>query len=83
MIYQLVWGRRHTPALLDKLAEAWDVQFFVIGHQPQDMGYAVQHNRLVILATDIDHGTFLPVDCSRRYDLETLIKRVTFCAGVI
>jgi hypothetical protein len=82
MIYQLTWGRRHTPALLDKLGEAWDVRFFVIGHQPQEMGYAVQHNRLIILATDVDHGAFLPVDCSRQYDLETLVKRVMFCAGV-
>ena len=82
MIYQLVWGRRHTPALLDKLAEAWDVGFFVIGHQPQEMGYAVLHNRLIILASDNDHGVFLPVDCGRRYDLETLTKRILFCVGV-
>ncbi|MBI4581156.1 MAG: hypothetical protein HY718_15740 [Planctomycetes bacterium] len=82
MIYQLVWGRRHTPALLDKLAEAWNVQFFLIGHQPQEMGYAVLYNRLIILATDSDHGAFLPVDCGRQYDLETLTKRILFCAGV-
>lgn len=82
MIYQLVWGRRHTPALLEKLAEAWDVRFFVIGHQPQEMGYSVQHDRLIILSTDNDHGVFLPVDCSRQYDLESLTKRIMVCAGV-
>ncbi len=82
MIYQLVWGRRHTPALLEKLAEAWDVRLFVIGHQPQEMGYSVQHDRLIILSTDNDHGVFLPVDCSRQYDLESLVKRILPCAGV-
>lgn len=82
MVYQLVWGRRHTPALLDKLAEAWDVRFFIIGHQPQEMGYSVQHDRLIILSTDNDHGVFLPVDCSRKYDLETLVNRIMYCAGV-
>jgi hypothetical protein len=83
MVYQLVWGRRHTPALLDKLGEAWDVRFFIIGHQPQEMGYAVQHDRLIILSTDNDHGVFLPVDCSRKYDLEKLVARVKYCAGVM
>lgn len=82
MIYQLVWGRRHTPALLEKLAQDWDVQYFVIGHQPQEMGYEVVHDRLVILATDNDHGSFLPVDCSRTYDIEALVKRIMPCAGV-
>ncbi len=82
MVYQLVWGRRHTPALLDKLSEAWDVRFFIIGHQPQEMGYSVQHDRLVILSTDNDHGAFLPVDCHRQYDLETLVGRIMYCAGV-
>jgi hypothetical protein len=82
MIYQLVWGRRHTPALLDKLAQAWNVRFFVIGHQPQEMGYSVQHDRMIILSTDNDHGAFLPVDCGRQYDMEKLLSRVMFCAGV-
>ena len=82
MIYQLVWGRRHTPALLDRLAQAWNVQFFVIGHQPQEMGYSVQHDRMIILSTDNDHGAFLPVDCGRPYDMEKLLSRVMFCAGV-
>jgi hypothetical protein len=83
MIYQLVWGRRHTPALLEKLSEAWDVRLFVIGHQPQEMGYSVQHDRLIILSTDTDHGVFLPVDCSRQYGLESLTKRIFPCAGVL
>ncbi len=82
MIYQLVWGRRHTPALLDKLAEAWEVDFFVIGHQPQEMGYAVQHDRMIILSTDVAHGAFLPVDCSRKYDLEGLVGRIMHCVAV-
>ncbi|HPZ99621.1 MAG TPA: hypothetical protein PLT93_15920 [Phycisphaerae bacterium] len=82
MIYQLVWGRRHTPELLEKLGEAWDVRLFIIGHQPQEMGYSVQHDRLVILATNNPHGVFLPVDCSRQYDLESLIQRIIPCAGV-
>lgn len=82
MIYQLVWGRRHTPALLEKLAEAWDVRLFIIGHQPQEMGYTVQNGRLLILASDNDHGVMLPVDCSRQYDLEALTKRIIPCVAV-
>jgi len=81
-IYQLVWGRRHTPALLDRLAASYDVDFFIIGHQPQDFGYEVRLDRLIILASDHNHGVFLPVDCKKQYDLNSLVERIRPFAGV-
>jgi hypothetical protein len=76
MIYQLVWGRRHTPALLDRLAKAYDVEFFIMGHQPQEFGYEVRFDREIILASDHNHGVFLPVDCRRKYTIEELVQRI-------
>ena len=82
-VYQLVWGRRHTPELLDYLGRIYDVDFFLMGHQPQEFGYAVQFDRLIILASDHNHGVFLPVDCRRSYDIEGLTERIRPLAGVI
>ena len=72
MVYQMVWGRRHTPALLDKLAHVLDVEFFIVGHQPQDFGYEVLFDRLIILASDHNHGVFLPLDCRKRFTIDEL-----------
>jgi hypothetical protein len=81
-VYQMVWGRRHTPALIDKLAKAFDVELFVIGHQPQEFGYDVRFDRVIILASDHNHGTFLPIDCRREYTIDSLVARIRPFAGV-
>ena len=81
-VYNMVWGRRHTAALLEQLGKAFDVKFFVIGHQPQECGYAVLYDRLIILSTDHNHGTYLPIDCHKEYDIEKLVSRIRLCAGV-
>lgn len=83
MVYQMVWGRRHTPALLDRFASVLGVQFFIVGHQPEDAGYAVQYDRLIILASDHNHGVFLPVDCGRTYTIDELVQRIRPFAGVL
>jgi hypothetical protein len=82
-VYDLVWGRRHTPELLDELGAAYDADFFLIGHQPQDFGYQVELDRLIILASDNNHGVFLPVDCSQSYTIQQLAERIRPFAGVI
>lgn len=81
-VYQMVWGRRHTPELLDKLATVYDVDLFVIGHQPQEYGSEVRMDRMIILASDHNHGVFLPVDCARKYTIEKLAARIRPFAGV-
>ncbi len=83
MVYQMVWGRRHTPALLDRLAHAFQADFFVVGHQPQDFGYRVLYDRLIILASDHNHGVFLPVDCRKQYTIGELVQRIRPFAGVL
>jgi hypothetical protein len=75
-VYQLVWGRYHSPKLLERLAQAWDVDLFIIGHQPQEEGYAVQHDRLIILSSEHSHGTFLPFDLSRTQTLADLERNI-------
>lgn len=75
-IFNLVWGRRQTKEQLDKLAGLLDVDVFIVGHQPQEMGFDFLHDRLIILASDHNHGTFLPFDLSKPQSAEVLIKNI-------
>jgi hypothetical protein len=78
----LVWGRYQSKAELEALCDILDVDFFMCGHQPQEMGYDVLHERMVILASDHNHGVFLPFDLSRPVTIESLTKAIRPLAGV-
>jgi len=82
-IYQMVWGRNHTQELLDMLGKIYDVKFFILGHQPQDVGYEVLHDRVIILSSDHNHGVFMPIDCRKEYDIDKLVSLIRPFAGVV
>jgi len=69
--YALVWGRFQSPEAVEIFARRLGVEAFIVGHTPQDMGYA-RVGRMLILASDHAHGVFLPIDLSRRYTAEEL-----------
>jgi hypothetical protein len=75
-IFSLVWGRRHTREQLDRLAEMLNVDVFITGHQPQEMGHSVHYDRLIILASEHNHGCFLPFDLARRQSAEDLVRNI-------
>ena len=74
--HALVWGRYHTDKALATLSDLLDVDFFVCGHQPQETGYEVLHDRMVILASDHNHGVFLPIDLSKPVSVESLTRHI-------
>ena len=80
--YLLLWGRRQKPEQLAQLGRAWDVDFFVNGHQPQEMGFTLHASRQIILASDNSHGCCLPIDLSRTYSVETLAKSLVKLAAI-
>ncbi len=80
--YAMVWGRYQTPAVLSTLAQMFDVDFFICGHQPQETGSAVLHDRLIILASDHNHGTFLPFDLKKTYSIQDLTRLIRPFAAV-
>ncbi|MCG3137832.1 MAG: hypothetical protein HJJLKODD_01685 [Phycisphaerae bacterium] len=73
-VYALVWGRRHPPELIEELARTLQVELFICGHQPQEMGFGVLHPRLLIVASDHSHGTFLPINLNRKYTMDDLVR---------
>ena len=58
------------------MAAAFDVDWFICGHQPQETGYAVVHDRQIILASDHNHGTFLAFDLKKKYTVEELTNLI-------
>ncbi len=80
--HMLVWGRYQTKAELEALSDLLDADFFICGHQPQEMGYDVLHERMVILASDHNHGVFMPFDLSKPVTIESLTKSIRPLAGV-
>jgi len=81
--HRLVWGRYHTEQALIALSHVLDVDVFMCGHQPQEMGYTVLHDRMIILASDHNHGVFLPFDLSKPAHVNDLEKRIKPYAGVM
>jgi hypothetical protein len=71
-VYQLIWGRGQTPEVLAALSKAWWCEMFVCGHQAQDAGYATIGERMLILDSCHNHGTYLHIDLARPYTLKDL-----------
>ncbi len=59
--WRMVWGRGHEPEQLEILAANWDVKLFVIGHEKAETGVEIRGPRLIVLNTDHERATVLPV----------------------
>ena len=81
--YALVWGRKQTQDVADKLARIWEAQVFVMGHQKAEMGYQAIGNNMLILASNHSHGMVLPIRLDTKYDLAELIVRCIPLASVM
>jgi len=60
--YLMTWGRGHTDEQVEELADAWDVQLFCLGHQHVDTGLEMKGPRVLVLNSDHERGTVLPLD---------------------
>lgn len=79
--HALVWGRFQPPDAIEHFAAQLGVEVFIVGHTPQETGYALV-GRMIILASDHAHGVFLPIDLSKRYTVAELESRIRKFAGV-
>jgi len=80
--YLLTWGRNHSQSLLDKMAELFDVDIFILGHQPQQGGWSRAGENLVIITSEHNHGCLLPVDLAKSYTVEQIIDSVVPLASI-
>ena len=81
-IYQLIWGRGVTPGKVDVFAEKMGANVIITGHQPQDSGYLVNGEKHLILASDHNHGVFLPMDLSVTYTVDDLVEIIQKFAAI-
>lgn len=80
--YLLTWGRRHSQTLLDRMATLFDVDVFILGHQPQQQGWCKAGKNLIIIASDHNHGCLLPIDLAKSYTVEELIDSIVPLASI-
>ena len=76
-VYQLIWGRGISPEAVDKFLEKIGAQLIVTGHQPQETGYLANGEKHLIIASDHNHGVFLPINLAQQYTLEKLTEALT------
>lgn len=83
LVYLLTWGRHQSKESLQKLAGKLDVDLFVLGHQPQEMGWTVVGDNTLIIATEHNHGCFLEFDLSHGYTLQELCDKIVPVASIL
>lgn len=81
-VYLLTWGRRHSQQTLNTMAQKLDVDLFILGHQPQEIGWTAAGDNALIIASEHNHGCLLEFDLGRRYTLEELSGKVFPIASI-
>jgi hypothetical protein len=74
--YLLTWGRNHSQHTLDTMAELFDVDTFILGHQPQQQGWCQVGKNLIIIASNHNHGCLLPINLAQSYTIEQLTDSI-------
>jgi hypothetical protein len=80
--YLLTWGRKHSQTLLNKMAEIFDVDVFVLGHQHQQQGWSRPASNLLIIASDHNHGCLMQIDLASRANVDKLLDALVPLASI-
>ncbi len=74
--YLLTWGRKHSQATLGRMAMLFDVNIFILGHQPQEEGWHRAGDNLIIIASDHSHGCLISMELANSYTVDELIDLI-------
>jgi hypothetical protein len=80
--YLLTWGRGHSGKTRAFLAQQFDVDLFVLGHQIQETGWMSNNENLIIIDSQHDHGHLLHIDLSSQYTIEKLTGSLVPLASI-
>jgi len=75
-VYQLIWGRKTSPAGADTFVEKVGAKLLVTGHQPQEQGYAINGSHHLIIASEHNQGVMLALKLAEEYDMDGLLGRM-------
>ena len=81
--HMLVWGRHINARVADELAEAWEAEVFVCGHQPAPDGWETQNHRTLILAADHNHAQAAVLEPPFDHEVDGIIDCLVPLAGVV
>jgi hypothetical protein len=81
--YLLTWGRNINEHSLEVMTRLFDVDIFILGHQPQPQGWCKATQNVLILASDHKHGCLLSIELSRIYTIDELINSIVPLASVV
>lgn len=81
-VFNLIWGRNQSQQVLETLSRTWWADIFVCGHQSFDAGSHVIGDRMLILDSSHNHGTFLRIDLAKQYTFSDLVDSVTPLASI-
>lgn len=74
-VYQLTWGRRHSPETLRLLAQRFDADVFILGHQPQEQGWMLAGDNTLVIASEHNYGCLLQFDLDKSYTAGALAQQ--------
>ncbi len=75
-VYLLTWGRRHSTEALVRLASMFDVDTFILGHQPQETGWSLAGPNTIIVASEHSFGCVLKFDLDFTYTAADLTNNI-------
>ncbi|MBI9015868.1 MAG: hypothetical protein JEZ07_01270 [Phycisphaerae bacterium] len=78
----LIWDRRHCSDCVEQLQQMWDIEAFVVGHQPQVHGCCKLQKGLIVIASDHNHGCFLEFQLDFDYKADDLFALVKPLASI-
>jgi hypothetical protein len=81
--YLLTWGRNHDQSVLDQMAQLLDTDIFVLGHQPQQQGWAVAGTNLIIITSEHNHGCLIRLDLAKTYTIEELMDKIVPLSSIV
>jgi hypothetical protein len=81
-VYQLIWGRHMSAETARIFAEKVEAKILLTGHQPQEEGFLVNGEHHLILASDHNQGTYLPIDLAREYTMGDVVNDIQKLASL-
>jgi hypothetical protein len=78
----MTWGRGYDAEGLEDLVERWGVYLFLLGHEKAEDGVLFVPPNAIVLASDHDRGTFLPIDLDKPPTPEEAVRRVVWLSSV-
>lgn len=78
----MTWGRGYDAEGLEDLVERWGVYLFILGHEKAEDGVKFVPPNALILASDHDRGTFLPINLAMPPTPEEALRAVVWLSRV-